>query len=175
MRRLGPSAILPALSRPQSLAPRRLLFTTCLHVLEDGKLLDATGSRHTTRPAHAGVGGHHTTAAHCSLLRTHKPGSPLLLCLARTLMPLRRFLNPSFDCSLLEYPPFPKSTDPFSIPRSQIPGPRNVSSDKQDAFALQALFEAAAPYMPETVASDTDASGTDHSLIDSQDSDASDD
>ncbi len=45
----------------------------------------------------------------------------------------------------------------------------------QDAFAIQALFEAAAPYMPETVASDTDASGTDHSLIDSQATDASDD
>jgi hypothetical protein len=69
-------------------------------------------------------------SAHCSLLRTHKPGSQLLLCSARTLMPLRRFLNPSFDCSLLRsYPPFPKSTDPYSIPRSQIPGPRNVLSD----------------------------------------------
>ena len=49
------------------------------------------------------------------------------------------------------------------------------TNDMQDAFAIQALFEAAAPYMPETVASDTDASGTDHSLIDSQASDASDD
>jgi hypothetical protein len=49
------------------------------------------------------------------------------------------------------------------------------TNDLQDAFAIQALFEAAAPYMPETVASDTDASGTDHSLIDSQASDASDD
>jgi hypothetical protein len=47
--------------------------------------------------------------------------------------------------------------------------------DLQDAHAIQALFEAALPYMPETVASDTDASGTDHSLIDSQASDASDD
>jgi len=32
-------------------------------VLRDGKLLDATGSRHTTRPTHAGVGGHHTTVS----------------------------------------------------------------------------------------------------------------
>jgi hypothetical protein len=37
------------------------------------------------------------------------------------------------------------------------------------------LFQAALPYMPETVASDTDASGTDHSLNESQASDASDD
>ena len=48
-------------------------------------------------------------------------------------------------------------------------------NDVHDAFALRALLEAATPYMPETVASDTDASGTDHSLIDSQASDASDD
>ena len=32
-------------------------------MLRDGKLLDATGSRHTTRPAHAGVAGHHTTVS----------------------------------------------------------------------------------------------------------------
>ena len=53
---------------------------------------------------------------------------------------------------------------------------RNLPThDLQDAHAVQALFEAASPYMPETVASDTDASGTDPSLIDSQASDASDD
>ena len=49
------------------------------------------------------------------------------------------------------------------------------TNDLQASHALQALFEAALPYMPETVASNTDASGTDHSLIDSQASDASDD
>ena len=49
------------------------------------------------------------------------------------------------------------------------------TDDMQDAFAIQALFEAAARFMPETVASDTDASGTDHSPIDSQASDVSDD
>jgi len=47
--------------------------------------------------------------------------------------------------------------------------------DLQDGHALNALFQAALPYMPETVASDTDASGTDHSLNESQASDASDD
>ena len=42
------------------------------------------------------------------------------------------------------------------------------TTDLQDAFAFQALFEAASPYMPETVASDTDSSVTDPSLYDSQ-------
>ncbi len=32
-------------------------------VLEDHGLLDTTGLRHTTQPAHAGVGGHHTTVS----------------------------------------------------------------------------------------------------------------
>ena len=32
-------------------------------VTRDNGLLDATGSRHTTRPAHAGVDGHHTTVS----------------------------------------------------------------------------------------------------------------
>jgi len=35
----------------------------CADLLEDHCLLDATGSRHTTQPAHAGVGGHHTTVS----------------------------------------------------------------------------------------------------------------
>ena len=49
------------------------------------------------------------------------------------------------------------------------------TNDMQDVFALQALFEAASPYMPETVASDTDSDVTDPSSIDSHASDASDD
>ena len=49
------------------------------------------------------------------------------------------------------------------------------TTDMQDAFALQALFEADSPYIPETVASDTDSSVTDPSLYDSQASAASDD
>jgi hypothetical protein len=53
---------------------------------------------------------------------------------------------------------------------------RNLPThDLQDGHALDALFQAALPFMPETVASDTDASGADASLIDSQASDASDD
>jgi hypothetical protein len=45
----------------------------------------------------------------------------------------------------------------------------------QDGHALDALFQVALPFMPETVASDTNASGVDASLIDSQASDVSDD
>ena len=51
-----------------------------------------------------------------SLLRTHKPGSPLLPCSARALMPLRRFLQPILDCSKLgpqkSTNPYPESRDP---------------------------------------------------------------
>jgi hypothetical protein len=36
-------------------------------------------------------------SAHCSLLRTHKPGSPLLLCPARTPVPLAQVLT---HCSI---------------------------------------------------------------------------
>ena len=53
---------------------------------------------------------------------------------------------------------------------------RNLPThDLQDGDALNALFQAALLFMPETVASDMDASGTDHSLTDSHASDASDD
>jgi hypothetical protein len=53
---------------------------------------------------------------------------------------------------------------------------RNLPThDMQDGHALDALFQAALPFMSETVASDTDASGADASLIDSQASDVSDD
>ena len=38
-------------------------------------------------------------SAHCSLLRTHKPGSPLLPCLGRTPMPLSPVPQPILDCS----------------------------------------------------------------------------
>ena len=49
------------------------------------------------------------------------------------------------------------------------------TADLRHTFALQALYEAASPHMPATVVSDTDASGADASLIDSQASDVSDD
>jgi len=58
-------------------------------------------------------------SAHCSLLRTHKPGSLLLLCLARTPMPPAQ-VNP---CSpIAPNPGLPKSTNPYSISRDLDPG-----------------------------------------------------
>jgi len=51
-----------------------------------------------------------------------------------------------------------------NIKPKQVLKAKNLpTNDMQDAFALQALFEAAAPYMPETVASDTESAGTDPS------------
>ena len=49
-------------------------------------------------------------SAHCSLLHTHKPGSPLLPCLARASLPLAPVLNP---CSQLLSNWPPKSTNPY--------------------------------------------------------------
>ncbi len=64
-------------------------------------------------------------SAHCSLLRTHKPGSPLLLCLARSPMPWAQ-VNP---CSpIAPKPGLPKSTNPYPISRDLDPG--MSSSDK---------------------------------------------
>ena len=70
-------------------------------------------------------------SAHCSLMRTHKPGSPLLLCPARTPVPLAQVLT---HCRLL-YKPSPSISPSLRtptlviIPRSQLPRPRNVISD----------------------------------------------
>jgi hypothetical protein len=73
----------------------------------------------------------------------------------------------AFLCNILEA----NNVKPKRVLRaSNLP-----THDLQDGHALNALFQAALPYIPETVASDTDASGTDHSVIDSQASDASDD
>jgi hypothetical protein len=52
-------------------------------------------------------------------MRTHKPGSPLLLCPARALMPLRPFLNPSLTALNPLY--FPKFTNPDPSHNPEIP------------------------------------------------------
>jgi hypothetical protein len=73
----------------------------------------------------------------------------------------------AFLCNILEA----NNVQPKRVLRA-----RNLPThDLQDGHALDALFQAALPFMPETVASDTDASGADASLIDSQASDVSDD
>ena len=73
----------------------------------------------------------------------------------------------AFLCNILEA----NNVQPKRVLRA-----RNLPThDLQDGHALDALFQAALPFMPETVASDTDASGADASLIDSQASDVSND
>jgi len=62
-------------------------------------------------------------SAHCSLLRTHKPGSPLLPCLGHTPMPLA---SPSTHCSTAQTWP-PKLHEPVpNISRSRISRPQRV-------------------------------------------------
>ena len=111
---------IPYMDSKSSMISRASITTLCFHMLSrryqipitlwdlgvigkllgDGALPDTTGSRHRTLPAHVSVAVITRRSAHCSLLRTHKPGSPLLPCSARALMPLRRFLNPLLDCSI---------------------------------------------------------------------------
>ena len=66
-------------------------------------------------------------SAHRSLLRTHKPGSPLLPCLGLTPMPLAR---PSTHCSTAQIRP-PKVHE--LVPNISRSGPRNVTSDTHPA------------------------------------------
>ena len=77
-------------------------------------------------------------SAHCSLLRTHKPGSPLLPCLGRTPMPLAPVPQPILDCSL-NWPP--KSTNPYpESPDPEFLGPGKSFSDTQPVVMLAVLF-----------------------------------
>jgi len=74
----------------------------------------------------------------------------------------------TFLCNILEA----NDVEPKRVLKS-----RNLPThDLQNGRALDALFQAVLPFMPpDPVASDTDASGADASLIDSQASDVSDD
>ena len=117
---------------------------------------DATGSRHTTRPAHAGVGGHHTTVSplffiaypqtrvpassmlgpcppHIPYVSSHDGQPTVLYCVPTNPGPRSFYAWAVRRCHwpvpqpivrllplLRSYPPFPKSTDPYSISRSQI-------------------------------------------------------
>ena len=86
------------------------------------RLLMLLGSRHTTRPAHAEVCGHHTTVSPLLFIaypQTRVPApsvpGPYAGAASAGPNPFLIALNP-----LRSYPPFPKSTDPYSISRSQI-------------------------------------------------------
>ena len=99
-------------------AKTRPVPLTCYHFLV-GTLPDATGSRHTTRPAHAGVGGHHTTVSPLFFIaypqtRVPAPSVPGPYAGTAGAGP-----NPLLDCS----PPGPlKSTNPYPISRDLDPG-----------------------------------------------------
>jgi hypothetical protein len=76
--------------------------------LEEAAVLRYAAHAGTLRTSDLDTGFFHTDmkvladqlprSAHCSLLRTHKPGSPLLLCPARTPVPLAQVLT---HCRLL--------------------------------------------------------------------------
>jgi hypothetical protein len=56
-------------------------------------------------------------SAHCSLLHTHKPGSPLLPCLGRTPMPLEPVPQPMVRLlTFKELPPVPQVHGPLLNP-----------------------------------------------------------
>ena len=80
---------------------------------------DATGSRHTKQPSHAGVGGHHTTVRPLFFI-----GYP------QTRVPAPSMLDPYADAagagqpmiSNCSQPGLPKSTNPYPISRDLDPG-----------------------------------------------------
>ena len=82
------------------------------------------GSRHTTQPAHAGVGGHHTTVR-----------SQLFIAYPQTRVPAPSMLGPYADatgqtlnpCLIAPIRP-PKIHE--LVPNISRSGPRNVTSDK---------------------------------------------
>ena len=93
------------------------------------RLLLLLGSRHTTRPAHAGVGGHHTTVSPLFFIaypQTRVPAPSVLGPYAG----LHPFLSTHCLTVLPRKSPheIPKFTNPNPIiPRSQISRPRNPS------------------------------------------------
>ena len=122
--------------------PRRLM--TCYHLLQDGTCLIPL-DRDTERCPRTRVFAIITRrSAHCSLLRTHKPGSPLLPCAARARMPLRRFLNPWFDCSSLKsYPrsPSPRTLNQYpEIPKFLDPGMSSLTTCRILRVSSQVLW-----------------------------------
>jgi hypothetical protein len=83
-------------------------FGNLMALLEDRCLLDATGSRHTTQPAHAGVVGHHTSA-HCSL-QTRVPAPSVLGPYADA----AGAGQPMLSIALNPAPSSPRFTNPYS-------------------------------------------------------------
>ena len=79
-------------------AKTHLVPMTRYHLLEDYGLLMLLDRDTRSSPRTRVLAVITRRSAHCSLLRTHKPGSLLLPCLARMPLPLVQVLNP---CSQL--------------------------------------------------------------------------
>ncbi len=117
-------------------AKTRSVPLTRYHLLEDGKLLDVTGSRHTTQPAHAGVGGHHTTVSPLFFIaypQTRVPAPSMLgpCAVAACAVPQSIIRLLTFK----ELPPVPKSTDPTQSRDPKFLGPEMSFSDTGAPFS----------------------------------------
>ncbi len=112
-------------------AKTRPVLLTRYHLLEDYSLLMLL-DRDTRRSPRTRVLAVITRrSAHCSLLRTHKPGSPLLPCLGHTPMPLAPVPQPILDCS--KSASSPRFTNPYSIsPDPEFLGPGMSSESFSD-------------------------------------------
>ena len=91
------------------------------------RLLLLLGSRHTTRPAHAGVGGHHTTVSPLFFIAYPQTRVPAPSMLGPYADATGRSLQPMLDCSK----PGPlKSTNPYPIsPDPEFLSPGDSISD----------------------------------------------
>ncbi len=88
-------------------------------LLEDNGLLMLLGSRHTTRPAHAGVGGHHTTVSSLFFIAYPQTRVPAPSMLGPYADATGRSLQPMLDCSK---PGLCESTNPYPISPDLDPG-----------------------------------------------------
>jgi hypothetical protein len=79
------------------------------------RLLLLLGSRHTTRPAHAGVGGHHTTVSSLFFIAYPQTRVPAPSMLGPYADATGRSLQPMLDCSkpFKELPPVPQVHGPL--------------------------------------------------------------
>ena len=109
--------------------PQFLLRDSCCYsdLLEGYGLLMLLGSRHTTRPAHAGVGGHHTTVSSLLFIAYPQTRVPAPSMLGPYADATGQSLNPLFDCS---NPGLSKLTNPYPIsPDPAFLGPGEFISD----------------------------------------------
>ena len=113
--------MLPDTIDDSSTSTRGLYFRPsqlCL-LIRDSCCYHSLGSRHTTRPAHAGVGGHHTTVSPLFFIAYPQTRVPALSMLGPYAGTAGAGSNPLLDCS---NPGLLKSTNPYPISRDLDPG-----------------------------------------------------